>query len=303
MRRSMLIPYLFGALCVCLLFRTSAVWGQAAESGSIVGTVVDSSGTSMPDVKITLTSPALQVAQLTTVTDATGSYKFINLPAPGVYRATFEREGFQTFVRSDFNLTVGFSAKIDAKMTIGAVTQSVEVVGENPVIDTVNTSTGTTIQKQEIQDIPKGALIQEMMPMVAGINLAGKPDVGDSNLASRAQIITYGIPMQPTLYVEGLNTDTDHSGNSSDYLDAYSLEEVEFKTTGNNADVPFAGVAQVAVMKSGSNSFHGSVVGDFERPSFQSRNITPALAGPPSNLTFSNPLTDSGYYDYASTAM
>jgi hypothetical protein len=294
MRRSLLV-----ISCVCLLFRAPAVWGQSAESGSIVGTVVDSSGTAMPEVKVTLTSPALQVPQLTTVTDAAGSYKFVNLPAPGVYRATFEREGFQTFVRADFNLTVGFSAKIDAKMTVGAVSQSIEVVGENPVIDTVNTSTGTTIQKQEIQDIPKGALIQEMMPMVAGINLAGKPDVGDSNLASRAQIITYGIPMQPTLYVEGLNTDTDHSGNSSDYLDAYSLEEVEFKTTGNNADVPFAGVAQVAVMKSGSNSFHGTVVSDFERPSFQSRNITPALAGPPSNLTFTNPLTGVGYYDYA----
>ena len=152
--------------------------------------------------------------QLTTVTDAEGSYKFVNLPAPGVYRATFEREGFQAFVRSDFNLTVGFSAKIDAKLTIGAVSQSVEVDRRKLVIDTVNTSAGTTIQRQEIQDIPKGALIQEMMPMVAGINLAGKPDVGDSNLASRAQIITYGIPMQPTLYVEGLNTDTDHSGNS-----------------------------------------------------------------------------------------
>jgi len=115
------------------------VWGQAAESGSIVGTVVDPSGTAIPDVKVTLTSPALQVPQLTTVTDAEGSYKFVNLPAPGVYRATFEREGFQAFVRSDFNLTVGFSAKIDAKLTIGAVTQSVEVTGENPVIDTVNT--------------------------------------------------------------------------------------------------------------------------------------------------------------------
>ena len=299
MRRSLLTVYPLAASCVCFILLAPGLWGQAAESASIVGTVVDSSGTAMPNVKVTLTSPALQVAQLTTVTDAEGSYKFIDLPAPGVYRAAFEREGFQTFVRADFNLTVGFSAKIDATMNIGSVTQSVEVTGENPVIDAVNTSTGTTLDKQEIQDIPKGALIQEMMPMVAGINLAGKPDVGDSNLASRAAIITYGIPMQPTLYVEGLDTDTDHSANSSDYLDAYSLDEVEFKTTGNNADVPFAGVAQVAVMKSGSNSFHGSVLGNYENPGFQSRNITKALAGPPSNLTFTNPLTGSGYYDYA----
>ena len=58
MRRSLLI-----VMCVCLLFRAPALRGQAAESGSIVGTVVDSSGTSMPEVKVTLTSPALQVQQ------------------------------------------------------------------------------------------------------------------------------------------------------------------------------------------------------------------------------------------------
>ena len=286
-------------LTLCLLFTAPDVWGQAAASASIVGTVVDSSSSPIPEVKVTLTSPALQLPQLTTQTDATGSYRFVDLPAPGVYRVTFERQGLQSFVRSDFNLTVGFAAKIDATMQVGTVTQAVEVTGENPVIDTVNTSTGTTLERQEIQDIPKGALLQEMMPMVAGLNLAGKPDVGDSNLASRAATITYGIPLQPTLYVEGLDTDTDHSANSSDYIDSYSIQEVEFNTSGNNADVPFAGVEQVAVMKSGSNTFHGMVAGSYENPSFQSRNITAALAGPPSNLTFSNPLTGVGYYDYA----
>src|ERR1700682_1785920 len=103
MSRSLLV-----ASCGCLLLRAPAVWGQSAESGSILGTVLDSSGTAMPDVRVPLASPALQVQQLTTVTDSEGSYKFVNLPAPGIYRATFEREGFQTFVRADFNLTVGF---------------------------------------------------------------------------------------------------------------------------------------------------------------------------------------------------
>jgi Carboxypeptidase regulatory-like domain len=87
MRRSLLV-----ASCVCLLFRAPDVWGQAAESGSIVGTVVDPQGAAIQNVKVTLTSPALQVPQLTAVTDAEGSYKFVNLPAPGVYRATFEKE-------------------------------------------------------------------------------------------------------------------------------------------------------------------------------------------------------------------
>ena len=77
------------------------------------------------------------------------------------------------------------------------------------------------------------------------------------------------------------------------------MQEAEFKTSGNNADVAFPGVAQVVVLKSGSNTFHGSVHGNYENPSFQSNNLSPALAGPPSNLKFTNPLVDPGYYDYS----
>jgi len=286
--------------CVCILgFAAPAARGQSQESASIVGQVVDASGASIPNVKVSVTSPALQVPQVTTTTDADGNYKVLDLPAPGAYRASFELQGFQTFVRADINLTVGFSAKVDATMKVGEVTQTVEVSGASPVVDTVNTAGQTTLQEEQIQVIPKGELLQEMMPMVAGLNLAGKPDVGDSNLAARAATITYGIPLETTLGVEGLNNTMDHAANSSIYLDSFAIEEVEFKTSGNNADVAFPGVDQVAVMKSGSNSFHGSVRGAFEKPGFQSNNITSALAGPPSNLKFSNPLADPGYYEYA----
>jgi hypothetical protein len=296
---SVLRSSLLAAACTCFILLSSSVWGQASGAASVLGTVTDSTGNSVPGVRVTLTSPALQVQKLTATTGAEGDYKFNDLPAPGVYNVKFEREGFQTFVHSDFNLSVGFAARIDATLVVGSVTQTVEVTTAGPVVDTVNTSTDMVVNSEELENIPKGALIQETMPMVAGLNLAGKPDVGDSNLASRAQIITYGVPLQPTLDVEGLDTDMDHSGNSSDYLDAYSIQELEFKTAGNTADIPFAGVAQIAVMKSGSNSYHGSLQGNYENPSFQSNNITAALAGPPSNLTFTNPITGSGYYDFA----
>ena len=111
--------------------------------------------------------------------------------------------GFQTFVRTGLNLSVGFAGRVDVVLTIGQVTETVTVTDASPVVDTVNTSVNTTIPQDVLLEIPRGANLQEMEPMVAGLNLAGKPDVGDSNLASRATTYTYGIPLQTTLGVEG----------------------------------------------------------------------------------------------------
>jgi hypothetical protein len=274
--------------------------GQAVSSASITGRVTEAVGGGfLPDVKVTVTSPALQIPEASTATDANGDYKLLDLPAPGVYRVSFSLSGFETYTLEGVNLSVGFTGRIDAAMKVGSVQQTVVVRGENPVVDTVNTAGTSTLQEEEIQSAPKGVGLQELLPMSAGVSLQGKPDVGDSNLAARSAIITYGVVLQPTLDVEGINTSTDKAADSAVYLDSFSLSEVEFKTSGNNADVAYPGVAQVAVMKSGGNTFHGDARIDYENPSFQGNNITPALAAPPNNLKLSNPLADSGYYDYA----
>ena len=82
---------------------------------------------------------------------------------------------------------------------------------------------------------------QEMLPLAAGVSMQSKPDVGDSNLAARSAIITYGVVLQPTLDVEGINTTTDHAADTAVYLNTFSLEEVQFKTSGNNADIALSG--------------------------------------------------------------
>jgi hypothetical protein len=100
---------------------------------------------------------------------------------------------------------------------------------------------------------------------------------------------------EPYLHVEGINVTSSHDLDTAVYFDSFSLAEVEFKTAGNNADVPFAGVNMVAVMKSGGNDFHGDLVGDWESSSFQGNNITPSLSA--LGLKNTNPIKD--YYDYS----
>src|SRR6202011_3828793 len=144
----------------------------------------------------------------------------------------------------------------------------VEVTTSAPVVDTVSTAGAATLQQQEIAEAPKGLGLQELLPMSAGVSLQGKPDVGDSNLAARSAIITYGVLSEPYLQVEGINVTSSHDLDTAVYFDSLSFAETEFKTSGTNADVPFAGVNMVAVMKSGSNDFHGTALGDWESPSF-----------------------------------
>ncbi len=269
--------------------------GQAAGTGSITGRITDETGAPVPQTSVTVTGPRLQVPAVNATTDQDGSYQIVDLPSPGLYKITFAHTGFGTLVQADLNLSVGFAARVDGTLKVGQVEQTIEVSGSNPVVDTVNTSGGTTLQLAEIQETPKGLGLQELLPMSAGVSLQGKPDVGDSNMAARSAIVTYGVLAEPYLQVEGINVTSSHDLDTAVYFDSLSLAETEFKTVGNNADVPFAGVNMVAIMKSGSNDFHGDVAGDLENASFQGNNITPALLA--QGLKNTNPIRR--YYDFS----
>jgi len=271
-----------------------AARAQVSTNASVTGHVTDESGALIPGVAVTATSPALQVREVSTLTVEDGTYTLRDLPAPGVYKISYSFAGFQTYVREAITLSVGFSARLDVVMKPGEVSETVDVVGSNPVIDTVDTAAGTNLQYEELRLIPRGSTMQELLPMIPGVSMTGKPDVGDSNLAARSTVVTYGVILSPTLSMEGINMTSGRQINTAMYFSGYNLGEAEFKTIGNNADVAFPGVYQETVIKSGSNSFHGLVAGNGEKPAFQANNITPTLAA--QGLKFTNPMKE--YYDY-----
>src|SRR4051812_26164777 len=71
-----------------------ALHAQDQASATITGQVLDPTGASIPNVTVSASSPALQLAAVRAVTDSGGNYTLVNLPAPGVYRVTFEGQGF-----------------------------------------------------------------------------------------------------------------------------------------------------------------------------------------------------------------
>jgi hypothetical protein len=268
---------------------------QAAAGAAITGRVADSTGAAAAGITVSATSPALQVSSLRATTDQHGDYRFLHLPVPGTYTVTFAGKGYLRELRDGLQLQAGFVMRVDVVMQSGSFSETVRVSGATPVIDPVDTSASTVLQSQEMENVPIGAGLQEVLPMAAAISLAGAPDVGDSDLASRAETITDGALLEPTIDVEGIDVTTNHDLDTAVYLDIYGLAEVQVSASGNNADVGFPGALVVAELKSGANRFHGSLGGDYENPDFQSSNVTPALAA--EGVTVSNPLRS--YYDAA----
>ena len=150
---------------------------------SITGKVADASGVPIAGATVTVTGPALQVPQITSVSDNQGNYSIVDLPAPASYRIQFELTGFQKLVQSDVHLTVSLQAGSMRCFKIGTVTQTVEVTGSNPVLDPVSVKNTATLPETEIADVPRGLRTQELLTQTPGVSMAGPPDVGDSTLA------------------------------------------------------------------------------------------------------------------------
>jgi len=113
---------ILGALLtiVLLAFAVRADAGQAQTSGSIVGRVTDESGAVLPGVTVTAKSPALQVQQVSDVSDGQGDYRLTPLPI-GTYEVSYSLSGFQTVRRDTLRLTAGFVARVDVVLKVGAL--------------------------------------------------------------------------------------------------------------------------------------------------------------------------------------
>src|ERR1051325_10103177 len=148
----------FSALVVgFFIFITSSVptvAGQgAANPAGISGVVMDNTGAILPGVTVTATSPALQVPSVTSVTDERGEYRLSPLPI-GVYTVLFELAGFQYVRREGVRLTVGFNARVDSELSVGAVSETVTVSGASPLVDTTSTATSTELTREQLEVLP-----------------------------------------------------------------------------------------------------------------------------------------------------
>jgi hypothetical protein len=137
-------------LLLCILIIAAAA--SAQDRGTIAGTVTDPSGGAIGGAKATLTNPDTGLTQ--TATSATdGIYNFASLSA-GRYNVTLEKDGFQKAQSVGVEVEVNTSTRLDVKLVVGTVAQTVQIQSSAPLLQTDRSDLGRVIDKQAIQDLP-----------------------------------------------------------------------------------------------------------------------------------------------------
>jgi hypothetical protein len=236
---------------------TTAVAGQgAASAAGIIGQITDGTGAILPGVTVTATSPALQVPSVTTVTDAQGEYRLSPLPI-GIYAVVYELAGFQNLRRENVRLTVGFVAKLDQVLNLGAVSETITVSGASPLVDVTNTSTRTELTREQLDVLPTSRDgLKAFMGQVPGIR--SNLDVGSSSLTDGVVYRAYGQLGESWNMLEGvLASSPDVNSGGGSHVEFNSIEGTRVQTIGSNAEMPRRGILVDAILKSGGNDFHG----------------------------------------------
>src|ERR1700686_1700435 len=128
-------------------------WAQGIGTATIAGVVKDTPGAVMPGVTVEASSPALIEKIRSVVTDSEGRYNIVDL-RPGTYAVTFTVTGFSTLQREGIELSSGFTATVNAEMKLGALTETVTVSGESPLVDTRSARKQTVVSSDLLNALP-----------------------------------------------------------------------------------------------------------------------------------------------------
>lgn len=247
--------------------------GAQTTTGNLDGRVTDDSGAVLPGVSVTVSSPSLMGLK-TTVTSDNGSYRVAAIP-PGTYSAKYELAGFQTVVREGLQVELAATTTVDVQLALSTLQESVTVTGESPTVDVRNTNVTSTFTTQLLENLPSSRQLLGVLAQTPGVQ-SGVVEVGASNLAAYTAPRTYGIAGRQQFSLDGVDI-TEGSGHVGTYPDYTSWEQVAISTSGHTAEARYPGMLTNSVIKSGGNSFHGTVFGTFQNDSFESDNSSPEL--------------------------
>jgi Carboxypeptidase regulatory-like domain/TonB dependent receptor-like, beta-barrel len=250
--------------------------GLAAQefTGSVVGTVSDSSGGVLPGATVTISGVTLQGDRVT-VSDERGVYRVINLP-PGTYSVSYTVEGFAKLTREGIIVGVGRAVTLNIELQLATLSDAVTVSGESPVVDIQNANLGVNFDQQLLENTPIGARnIGSVITAIPGIQVTAF-DVGGSNMGTNTGFRSYGLSGQFNVRLDGVSTQ-ELAGNLNLYIDYAALSEMQVSAAGNSAESNVPGAAINMTVRTGGNRFSGSFYTDYEGESFQGENLTEEL--------------------------
>jgi hypothetical protein len=184
-------------------------------TGRIDITVTDSTGAILPGVAVEVSGPQNQTA----VSDARGEVHFLNLP-PGTYAVNAKLQGFGDYINKNVPVVAGGAVPLKISMSVGGVTQEVDVTAESPVIDPKRTATTTNVTHEELQQIPSSRDPWVVLQTVPGV-VVDRVNVGGAESGQQSNYQAKGAASgDNTWNIDGIAiTDMSALGSTPTYYD------------------------------------------------------------------------------------
>ncbi|HEX5411682.1 MAG TPA: TonB-dependent receptor [Terriglobia bacterium] len=250
-----------GIACAILLAVPRAGIAQVLY-GTLVGHVTDPSGAAVPGVKVTIINQGTNT-QTSTTTNSSGDYTFSTIVA-GNYTLQVAQQGFQSYRRIDVPVTINAVARADVTLTLGAVTQTVEVTGARPILQTDTSEVHANIDTPALTNlpVPLGRNYQQIYRAQPGFS---PPSNNHSYPTNPARALSFNVNgtsnNQNNTQIDGVSTYNVELPHVNSYVPTLdSIQQVNVVTDSFDAEEGFAGGAAINVeTKSGTNQIHGDV--------------------------------------------
>lgn len=229
--------------------------------GSISGRVTESSGAAVPNTIITIVNTATN-ASTTATAGESGEYKILYL-TPGIYNVSIEAKGFKKSQQSGLEVRIGDKLELNFQLEVGAVTDTVTVTSDAPLLETTNASAGQVIDQRRISELP----LSDGNPFTLARVVPGITFNGDLKFSrpfdngGSSAIVADGAPGRNEFTLDGVPNMASGGGVGrvafvppSDAVQEFKVETASFDAQSSHT----AGATVNVTIKSGTNALHGT---------------------------------------------
>src|SRR6476646_10844829 len=253
-------------LCDVLVGALSKMGRAQVASSELSGTILDSTGAGVASAKVTATNVATNLARDAS-SDSTGKYIITLLP-PGDYTLSVEAAGFRKLVQSGITLQINQQAHVDLTLQLGQVSETVEVTGQAPLLESESSSLGTVVNQKLVNQLPlNGRNFIQLATLSPGVNGVGFSASGTIMSGTRPDDRRPATEIFSNGNREGSNNFLYDGIDDNERLTlsivlrpaVEAVREFKIQTNLYSADIGRNSGAVVDVItKSGTNRLHGS---------------------------------------------
>jgi hypothetical protein len=233
------------------------------DTGGLVGTVKDPSGAALSNVSVTATNVDTGIPTAVK-TNAEGNYVIAPLQI-GRYSLSVESTGFRKEVRKDIVLNVQETMRVDFSLQVGSVSETMEVSGETPLLETESASLGDVVTSQQVELLPlNGRRYTDLAELTSGVSkvIEGPVNGGSSPTNGNAggSFAVNGMRGdQNNFMLDGIDNNSNDNGDVAILSSVDAIAEFKIQTSNYSPEFGRSGGAVInASTKSGTNKFHGS---------------------------------------------